>query len=92
MHAIELDRLPISHGTDGSIGTKAGAQHWQAIDTCQIRGTTTSGVVGMAMSDDGTRYRAPRVDEKIARFAVQSFCGDAQQLGHVSFICRRRLS
>jgi hypothetical protein len=38
-------------------------------------------VVAMRVSDDGTVYRLPRVDEEIAGFTIEAAVGEAEK-GH----------
>ncbi len=71
-------------------GAKSVADHRQGSMGRQIPAMADAGVVRMAMGDQRTRYRAPRVDEEITGRAVNASVGEGQDgiAGHLTKIGR----
>ena len=70
-HTVHFDRLAVGQRLQRDAGTQPRPQH--ALGGCgrEVGAVAGPRVVGMRMRDHRTRHRPPRVDEEVARLAVQ---------------------
>ncbi len=85
-HTVDVGRHAVGQRLDARLRPHAQAQDALARCGAQVSGRAGAGVVAVGVGDDRARHRLPRIDEEVARGAVEAVIGVGQY--HLCIIIR----